>query len=134
MHKKKSQPRNYIIKPEKVKSLPYHDIERMESEIGPLYKFVDPQKVAGADVTILVRKVEREISARKKIGASVHKHSFDQLYCILGDLSVEIFMNGKRKTIQGPASVFLPAGLDHASDFVGGKGYAVNILFTKKYE
>lgn len=134
MQKRKARPRKFIVTPEKVKSLPYHDIKKMEREIGPLYKFIDPQKVAGADVTVLVRKVERAISEKRKIGASVHTHKFDQLYCILGDLSVEIFLKGKRTAIHGPASVFLPAGVDHAIDFVGGKGYAVNILFTKKYE
>lgn len=131
--KPKKQPKGYILRPERVGELLHHDIGKMEREVGPLYNFIDPQKIKEAPAMVFIREVKVEIPARKKIGASIHNHKFDQLYCLVGNLTVDIIMNGKRKLVEGPISFFLPAGLDHAIKFVGGKGYAINILFTEKY-
>jgi hypothetical protein len=124
----------FIVKPKRIEELIYHDISRMENETGPLFRFMDREMVPESDVTVLVRDVRKEVSMASGIGPSFHRHDSNQIYCLLGDLAVEVIMGSEGKLVQGPASILIPAGTDHAIRFSGGKGFLVNILSRSEYK
>jgi quercetin dioxygenase-like cupin family protein len=105
----------------------------MEKGVGPLFKFMDQQMVEESDVTVLVRKVEKEPPQELIIGPSLHRHAVNQLYCLLGDIELEVTLGDEKHLAKAPASILVPAGIDHAIRFVAGKGYLVNVLSGGKY-
>jgi quercetin dioxygenase-like cupin family protein len=123
-----------IVKPLRIEDLIYHDISRMEMEVGPLYRFMDKEMVSESDVTVLVRDVRKEVSKEAAVGPSLHRHDSNQIYCLLGDLTVEVIMGSEKKLVPGPASILIPAGTEHAIRFSGGKGFLVNILSRPQYK
>jgi len=131
MEKKKMQ--KYIVRPRLIEELVYHDISRMEKGVGPLFKFMDQQMVKESDVTVLVRKVEKEPPQGLVIGPTLHKHEVNQLYCLLGDTELEVTLRDEKHRAKAPASILVPAGIDHAIRFLKGKGYLVNVLSGAKY-
>jgi hypothetical protein len=124
--------RQFIVKPEKIEELVHHDIRKMESEVGPLYRFMGRQMVPEADVTVLVRKIDRA-PRMQDVGPSPHRHEVNQLYCLLGDIEVEVTIDNKKETVMGPASILIPAGKSHAIRFITGRGYLVNVLSGVTY-
>ena len=122
-----------IVKPKVIEELVFHDISKMEKATGPLLRFMDASMVPEADVTLLVRKVEREISEDSEIGPSLHSHDVNQLYCLLDDFKLEVTLGNDKHTVQGPASILVPAGTKHAIRFAGGTGYLVNVLSKGRY-
>jgi hypothetical protein len=125
--------KRYIVKPQTIKELVHHDISKMEQEIGPLFKFMDREMVPESDVTLLVRQVNRELENELSVGASPHAHDVNQLYCLLGDFELEVLLGDEKHRIKAPASILVPAGLQHAIRFASGKGYLVNILSGARY-
>ena len=124
----------FIVKPHRIEELIYHDISRMETEVGPLFRFMDREMVSESDVTVLVREVRKEVSKKAGVGPSLHRHDSNQIYCLLGDLVVEVIMGSEKKLVQGPASILIPAGTEHAIRFSGGRGFLVNILSRSEYK
>ena len=131
MEKKKMQ--KYIVRPQLIEELVHHDISRMEKGVGPLFKFMDRQLVEESDVTVLVRKVEKEPPEDEIIGPSLHRHEVNQLYCLMGDMELEVTLGEEKYRAKAPASILVPAGIDHAIRFLKGKGYLVNVLSGAKY-
>lgn len=125
--------KTFIAAPELISKLVYHDVSKMEREVGPLWKYMDSTLVPETDVTVLVRKVERDPGA-SDVGPSVHKHDVNQLYCLIGEFELEVTLGAEKHLVKGPASILVPAGMDHAISFVGGKGYLVNVLSRATYE
>jgi hypothetical protein len=124
----------FIVQPLRIEELIYHDISRMETEVGPLFRFMDREMVSESDVTVLVREVRKEVSKNAGVGPSLHRHDSNQIYCLLGDLAVEVTLDRQKKLVQGPASILIPAGTEHAIRFSGGKGFLVNILSRSEYK
>jgi len=125
--------KRFVVVPELIGKLVYHDVSKMEREVGPLWKYMDSTLVPETDVTVLVRKVERDPGA-SNVGPSVHKHDVNQLYCLIGEFELEVTLGAEKHLVKGPASILVPAGMDHAIRFVGGKGYLVNVLSRATYE
>ncbi len=121
-----------IVKPQKIEELVHHDIRQMEEEVGPLFRYMSRQMVAQADVTLLVRHIERDPHS-DPVGPSPHRHEANQLYCLLGDIEVEVIIEDERATVKGPVSILIPAGKSHAIRFVSGRGYLVNVLSDASY-
>ncbi len=124
----------FIVKPLRLEELVYHDISRMEAEVGPLFRFMDAEMVPESDVTVLVRDVRKEVSGEAGAGPALHRHDANQIYCLVGELSVEVIMGSEKKLVQGPASILIPAGAEHAIRFAGGRGFLVNILSRSAYK
>jgi len=125
--------KKFIVKLQTIKELVHHDISKMEQEIGPLFKFMDREMVPESDVTLLVRQVNREAKDELSVGPSPHTHDVNQLYCLLGDVELEVTLGDEKHWVKGPASILVPAGLQHAIRFAGGKGYLVNVLSGANY-
>ena len=126
--------KKYIVSPQLIEELVHHDISRMERGVGPLFKFMDRQMVEESDVTVLVRRVEKDPPQDLIIGPSLHTHEVNQLYCLLGDIEVEVTLKNEKHRARAPASILVPAGIEHAIRFLGGKGYLVNVLSGAKYQ
>jgi mannose-6-phosphate isomerase-like protein (cupin superfamily) len=122
-----------ITSPDLINDLVYHDITKMQREVGPLWRYMDGSMVSEADVTVLVREVERDVPEDSDVGPSVHKHDVNQLYCLLGEIKIEVTLEGEKHLVKGPASILVPAGTNHAIRFAGGKGYLVNVLSKATY-
>jgi mannose-6-phosphate isomerase-like protein (cupin superfamily) len=122
----------FIVKPRKIEELVHHDIRKMEEEVGPLFRYMSREMVPEADVTLLVRKIERNPQA-SDVGPSLHQHVVNQLYCLLGNLEVEVTIEDEKGIVQGPASILIPAGKNHAIRFIAGRGYLVNVLSGASY-
>ncbi len=122
----------FIVKPQKIEELVHHDIRKMEQEVGPLFRYMSREMVPEADVTLLVRRIEREPQAFD-VGPSLHRHAANQLYCLLGELEVEVTIEDEKEIVKGPASILIPAGANHAIRFLAGKGYLVNVLSGASY-
>jgi hypothetical protein len=129
----KNKMKKYIVSPQLIEELVHHDISRMEKGVGPLFKFMDRQMVGESDVTVLVRKVEKDPPRDLIIGPSLHKHEVNQLYCLLGDIELEVTLGDEKHLAKAPVSILVPAGVDHAIRFLKGKGYLVNVLSGAKY-
>jgi hypothetical protein len=125
--------KRFIVKPQAIEGLVHHDISKMEQEIGPLFKFMDREMVPESDVTLLVRQVNREVKDELSAGPSPHTHEVNQLYCLLGDLELEVALGAEKHRVKGPASILVPSGMQHAIRFAGGKGYLVNVLSGGRY-
>jgi len=126
--------KKYIVRPQLIEELEHHDISRMEKGVGPLFKFMDRQMVEESDVTVLVCRVEKDPPQNLVIGPSLHTHEVNQLYCLLGDIEVEVTLKDEKHRARGLASILVPAGIEHAIRFLGGKGYLVNVLSGAKYQ
>ena len=122
-----------IIVPHLIEELVHHDISRMEKAVGPIFKFMDGTMVPESDVTVLIRRVERDISADSEIGPSLHSHDANQLYCLLGDVKLEVTLEDDQHRVTAPAAILVPAGMKHAIRYAGGTGYVVNILSKTSY-
>jgi len=122
-----------IVKPNVIEELVHHDIAKMEKATGPLIKFMDGSMVDEADVTVLFRKIEGDVSEDSEIGPSLHDHDVNQLYCLLDEFKLEVTIGEEKQMVEGPASILIPAGTRHAIRFAGGTGYLVNILSKGEY-
>jgi len=122
----------FIVKPQKIEELVHHDIRKMEEEVGPLFRYMSREMVPEADVTLLVRRIERRPHA-PDVGPALHQHGVNQLYCLLGDLEVEVTIEAEKEIVKGPASILIPAGKNHAIRFIAGSGYLVNVLSGASY-
>jgi hypothetical protein len=61
----------------------------------------------------------------------LHTHTVPELNLILpvGRLSYELVLGDERYDVDGPASVFIPAGLPHSANVKSGTGFYVAIVF-----
>lgn len=125
---------DYITTPKRIEALVHHDISRMEHEAGSLWRFMECTMISEADVTILVRKVEREVEGHRRVGPEPHAHQVSQYYCLLDPLILEVSMGSEIRTVTGPATIMVPACTTHSIRFLGGEGYLVNVLRQNRYE
>lgn len=121
-----------IVKLQKIEELVHHDIGKMEEEVGALFQYMRRQMVAEADLTLLVRQIERDPHSGQ-MGPSPHRHEANQLYCLLGDIEVEVIIENERATVKGSASILIPVWKTHAIRFISGMGFLVNVLGDASY-
>ena len=48
-----------ITSPNLINDLVYHDITKMQREVGPLWKYMDGSMIPESDVTVLVRDISK---------------------------------------------------------------------------
>jgi len=125
--------KRFIVTPKPIEELVYHDITKMEKAVGPLWKYMDESLVPESDVTVLIREVERDVPEDSDIGPSVHTHDVNQLYCLIGKFKLQVTLGHEKHLVEGPASILVPAGTEHAIRFAGGTGILVNVLSKTAY-
>lgn len=68
-----------------------------------------------------------------------HVHNCDSVFLFLGSdedyrgLEVEVLLGGQLRRLQSPASVFIPAGVEHSYRYLGGSGTYINFVHKGDY-
>ena len=119
----------FIVKPKPVEQLVHHDM----SKIAILNTFMDSSMVPEADVVLLVNEIKK-VAPNLEQYVEPHTHDATQLYAIIGDLKVEVFLEDERHEVQGPACIFIPAGMKHVLRETSGSGYIVVVVRQGEYE
>lgn len=107
-----------------LQDIPFHDD-------GPLTRWL----MAGAEIHpgsqthVAVHRVEA-VPAAPRVYCDVHEHTVPELNLILPttQLTYEIVLGEERYEVQGPASIFIPAGLRHSANVRSGSGFFVAIV------
>ncbi len=123
----------FIVSPQPIEELVYHDMPQMKRVPGSHNTFMDSSLVRAADILLHVREV-KEVPSDLKSHVEPHKHDVSQLYGIIGELTIEVILDGERHEVKGPACVFIPAGTTHTLRLLKGNGYLLAILRKGKYE
>jgi len=112
---------------------PYHDNIRAIREIGPIRKYMSSALVPEANVWINVREV-KQVPPDFKSHLEPHKHELNEVYGVIGDLTVEFGLDGERREVTGPASLFIPAGTAHFYRPLRGSGYVFVVYMSGNYD
>ena len=124
----------FIVVPQRIREEAYHNIAQVEKEVGPLWKYMDSEMVLESDVTAEVQEVVRDPSEGLDVGPSLHKHEANQLFCLVGDVKVEVTLGADKHMVTGPAAILVPAGMDHTLRVLGGRGYMFEVLSSASYQ
>ena len=119
----------FIAYPKPIEELVHHDMNK----IAVLNTFMDSSLVPEADVVLLVNEIKK-VAPNLEQYVEPHRHDTSQLYAIIGDLTVEVFLDDERHEVQGPACVFVPPGMKHVLRETSGSGYVVVVVRQGKYE
>ena len=123
----------FIVSPQPVEELVYHNMSQIKRGAGSHNTFMDNSLVQEADILLHVREV-KEVPSTLEFAAEPHKHDVSQLYGIIGELTIEVILDGERHEVSGPAGIFIPAGILHTIRPLKGSGYVVLSMRAGKYE
>src|SRR4030042_3467611 len=123
----------FIVKARLRESLLHHDMKWIMEQIGPGYNCIDTSLVKEADVHIGLQEI-RHVPPDCRALAEPHKHDANEYYLIIGDLTLEIVLGDEKHQVNGPATVFVPAGVVHNLRPVKGSGYFVVVMKGKEYK
>lgn len=105
---------------------------------GERYVMIDERFVPDSRQYCIVRRVPR-LDDYGAGHVDRHAHTCDSLFMFLGDgadltgLSVEVSLGGHAFSLASPASVFIPAGMEHSYRVLGGAGLFVNHVAAGAY-
>ena len=122
----------FIVKPRLRESLSHHDMRWIMEQVGPGYNCMDTSLVKEADIHIGLQEV-KHVPPNCRPLAEPHKHDTSEYYLIIGDLTFEISLGDEKHLVNGPASVFVPAGVLHNLRPVKGSGHLVIVMKSKEY-
>lgn len=123
----------FVVAARPSEQLAYHDYTKLHPEDRTSKMMMDSSLVPEADITVVGGR--REIKpGRYWPVPEPHKHEVNELYMILGDLTVEVILDGEGHEVTGPTCVFIPAGMMHTIRMIRGSGYSFAILRAGKYE
>ena len=123
-----------IVKPEEVTEIKHHDVEKMK-DIGNVFKYLDGSMVEGADLRIMVRKIESH-TENKEDYVKPHTHEVDQFYLLVGEpgqLAFEITLGDEKVRVESPCTVHIPKGLPHCEKYLKGNGHLITVLTKGTY-
>ena len=125
----------FIVKPKRVGELVHHDLAKIGGGEGNavLDNYMDNSLVPEADVVLLVNDIKK-VAPNLEQYVEPHRHDATQLYAIIGDLRVEVFLDDERHEVQGPACIYVPAGMKHVLRETSGSGYIVVVVRQGSYE
>ncbi|MBI3044911.1 MAG: cupin domain-containing protein [Betaproteobacteria bacterium] len=128
--------RELIVKPKEQAHLAHHVEARLPAAYGPRLLHLGEGLVPGADVFITSRSVTGLLEPAEP-NVLPHRHKVSQTYMFFsadGSLEVEVELEGKRTPVRAPASVFIPAGVEHALRILRGTGTVLSIVRSGSYE
>ncbi|MFC1940846.1 hypothetical protein ACFLWL_00305 [Chloroflexota bacterium] len=124
----------FIASPEPApEEVPYHNMRQAADMLGPQYTYMSSSLVPEADMAFTLRHVER-VPPGFKSDDEPHKHDVSQLYAIIGKLNVAVILDGGRYEVNGPAAVFIPAGIAHTAHPLSGSGYLAVVTRAGKLD
>jgi len=88
--------------------------------------------------------IVRDVQAIEKIDYTIghvepHRHDCDSLFMFIGKdeflkgLTVQVQLENESFTVSSPASVFIPAGVNHSYKFISGSGIYINHVLSGTY-
>jgi len=123
----------FIVPAQLAEQIPHHDMSRASEELGPAYFYMSNSLVPEADIYASGRHV-KQVPVDFKPHIEPHKHQVSKIYIILGDLTVELTLDGEKHEFSGPAGIFIPAGMMHTIRPLRGSGYITTVMRSGKYE
>ena len=106
--------------------------------LGERYVMIDDRIVDDARQSCVVEHVSSS-SDHGRTHPEPHRHGVDSLYLFLGGaenllgLKVEASLADRAFRVESPASVFVPAGLEHGYRVIGGSGLIVHHVLAGTY-
>jgi len=123
---------HFIIKPKLRESLSHHDMKWITEQVGPGYNCIDASLLKEADIHIGLQEI-RHVPHNCKPLAQPHKHDTSEYYLIIGNLTLEVTLGVDKHHVDGPATVFVPAGVVHTLRPIKGSGYFVVVMKGEEY-
>lgn len=106
---------------------------------GERYVLMDNRFVASADQYLIARRLPHGAHPSTS-HVDPHVHHCDSLFGFLGEepnytgLMVEVQVGEQRTVLESPASVFIPAGVEHSYRAIKGAGTYLNYVLSGSYE
>jgi 2-isopropylmalate synthase len=113
-----------IVKPREQAHLANHIESKLPAAYGPRLLHLGNDLVQDADVFITSRSVT-DLDGPAEPNVLPHTHKVSRIYLFLSpddSLELEVELEGKRTPVRAPASVFIPAGVEHALRILRGTG------------
>lgn len=105
---------------------------------GTRYVFLDSRVAPRTSLYTILREVH-EVVGNKHSHVDFHSHNCDSAFLFIGNgknlngLVCDVGLGDENFMIESPASVFIPAGLDHSYRLISGSGYYINIVLFPDY-
>jgi len=128
-----SKTKRFIVPAKLIEELPYHNMARAREEVGPAYDYMSNSLLPEADINVSIDHI-KQVPANFKSHIEPHKHRVSEVYVVIGDLTVEVILDGEKHEVSGPAGVFIPAGMMHTMRPLRGSGYFAAVMGGGKYE
>lgn len=125
-----------IVQPREQAHLANHVESALPAAYGPRLLHLSDAIVPGADVFITSRSVTA-LAGPAEPNVLPHRHTVSQTYLFLSpddSLELEVELEGKHSRVRAPASVFIPAGMEHALRILRGTGTVLSIVRSGAYE
>ncbi len=115
--------------------VPYHEAStRSDKELGePYRRYMNASLIPQADLGMGIRKIDH-VPPDFERDIEPHKHEVSEIYAVIGDLTVEFYLEGETREITGPSALFIPAGMTHTYRPVKGSGYFVIVSRGGEYK
>ena len=110
------------------------ELKKHGEGVGTRYVFSDHNNNPEGKVYAILRKVKNVNRPPQYI--ELHSHPVDSLWMFVGDndnltgLNVEVVLGDKTYVLNSPASIYIPAGVDHTYRLVEGSGKYFNIVLV----
>lgn len=125
-----------VAKPVTLGALANHDESRLPAAYQPRQLHLDQDLVPGADLFITSRTVIG-LEGPAEPNVHPHTHTVSQTYVFTSpddSLEIEVQLGEKTETVRAPATVFIPAGLEHALRILRGTGTVLSIVRSGRYD
>ncbi|MBP1716367.1 MAG: hypothetical protein H6Q42_4570 [Deltaproteobacteria bacterium] len=122
----------YIVKPKPLGDLPHHEMDKIKKAMQA-FIYLNDSLVAGSDLVIHIGEIH-QLTAPIQPYVDQHKHDVSSAYALIGDLTLEVIIEGEKREVAGPAGVFIPAGKMHSVRPLRGTGYFIVIQRSGKFE
>jgi hypothetical protein len=121
-----------IVKPKPLGDLPHHEMDKVKQAMQA-FIYLNDSLVPGADMVIHIGEI-KNLTAPFQPYVDQHKHDVSSAYALIGDLTLEVIIEGEKKEVSGPAGVFIPPGKMHSVRPLRGTGYFIVIQRSGKFE
>jgi 2-isopropylmalate synthase len=125
-----------IVEPREQAHLAHHVESALPPAYGPRLLHLSGGVVPGADLFITSRSVTK-LAEPAEPNVLPHRHTVSQTYLFFSpddSLELEVELEGRRSHVRAPASVFIPAGVEHALRILRGTGTVLSIVRSGVYE
>lgn len=102
---------------------------------GKRYVFSDHRNNPDGNIYCIVRTVRNIRKPSSHV--EMHSHNADSLWLFIGDgeklegLQIQVKLGDNTFDVSSPASIYIPAGVEHTYNLMKGSGKYINIVLAK---